>query len=226
MTATMRCVVIQVRATVTRRKIIDTAVELFTDEGYGEVGLNRLLDAAGVTTGAFYYHFPSKSSLARAIIDQGWPQAVEVLDDCLGGPRAGLENVILMSFSLSALMKRDKLVWLANHLNQAFGQLSEVGRRDFKDHAQEFVARVATAVRSEDIRSDVSPEEVGNLVWITIHGCHLLSDAMSDDVIDRLSRSWHALLRAIVAEESLPYFEQYLRRTAAQYGAAAMSAAG
>ena len=210
--------VIQVRATVTRQKIVDTPVELFAEMGYGDVGLNRLLEEARVTTGAFYYHFDSKRSVARAIMDQGWAKAVTVLDECLKPSHLGLESVILMSLSLSALMKRDKSVWVANNLNQAFGQLTTEGRHEFRDHAQEFLSRIATAVRPEDIRPDITPGDVGNLVWMTIHGCHLLSDAMFDDVIVRMKHSWHALLRAIVPEESLPYFEQYMLRTAAQYG--------
>lgn len=209
--------VIQARASATRQKIIDTAVELFTDYGYGETGLKELVARAGTTTGAFYYHFPSKEALARAICEQGWPKAVKVLEECLASANPGLERVIVMSFSLSALMKQDKSVWVANNLNQAFGQLSEQGRRDFRDHAREFIARVAAAVRPDDIRPDLTADDVGNMVWITIHGCHLLSDALTDDVIDRLKSSWHMLLRAIVPEDSLDYFERFMVRTAGQY---------
>ncbi len=209
--------VIQARASATRQKIIDTAVELFTDYGYGETGLKDLVEQAGTTTGAFYYHFSSKEALARAIMEQGWPKAVKVLQECLDSPNPGLERVILMSFSLSSLLKQDKSVWVANHLNQAFGQLSEQGRKEFKDHAEEFIRRVAAAVRPEDIRPGITPEDVGNMVWITIHGCHLLSDALFDDVIDRLKRSWHMLLRSMVPDDSLDYFERFMARTASEY---------
>lgn len=50
-----------------------------------------------------------------------------------------------------------------------------------------------------------------------VHGCHLLSDALEDSVYQRLGASWLLLLRAIVPPESLPYFEQFVTRTAAQY---------
>lgn len=48
-------------------------------------------------------------------------------------------------------------------------------------------------------------------------GCHLLSDAMDDNVIDRLHESWSLLLRSIVPDQSLPYFRNFLERTAAQF---------
>ena len=210
----------QPRAIATRKKIIDAGVDLFADHGYGETSLGDITVRAGVTTGAFYHHFDSKETLAWAIIEQGWPKAVEVLDAILGSPNPGLERVIEMTFSLSALMKRDRSVWIANHLNQAFGQLSERGRQEFKDHAQEFIRRIGQAIEPGDLKPEITPEDVGNQVWIVLHGCHLLSDALMDDVIERLARSWSTLLPALVPAESLPYFLTFADRAAGRHGQA------
>ena len=209
----------QARAEVTRQKIIDAAVELFTDHGFSETGLNDITRRAEITTGAFYYHFGSKEALAAAIIQQGWPKALKVFTECIDSRSPGLENVIVMTFALSDLLKRDKSVWIANHLNGALGQLSEEGRRGFRDRATTFVDRVARSVRPADLRDDVTPETIGNMVWITVHGCHLLSDALMDNVFARLLESWRMMLPAMVPAGSLPYFEQFLARTAAQFKA-------
>ena len=210
----------QSRAEATRQRIIDAAVILFAENGYADTGLNDITAAAKVTTGAFYYHFASKESVANAIIREGWPKAVEVLERWLDPTKAGLENIVVMTFALSELLKRDKFVWVSNHLNQAFGQLSESGRVEFKHKADTFVTRIADAIQPSDIRDDVTRHEVGNSVWMIVHGCHLLSDALEDSVFQRLSDSWRLLLRAIAPAESLPYFEQFVTRTAAQYGRA------
>lgn len=210
----------QTRAAATRQDIIDAAVGLFVDRGYGETRLQDIVERAGVTTGAFYYHFDSKAVVAEAIIAQGWPKALTVIDNALRAPgRSGLQRVILMTLALSSLMKQDRSVWIANHLNQAFGQLSEEGRRGFESRARQFVARVSQVVGADEIRPDLTPEDVGNQVWITVHGCHLLSDAMGDDVIARLARSWHMMLPAMVPAGSLPHFEEFVEATVAEYGA-------
>lgn len=208
----------QSRANLTRQRIIDAAVELFADVGYGEAGLTDITKKAGVTTGAFYYHFPSREAVAKAIVQQGWPKAAQVLDHYLKEPGSGLENVITMTFALSELMKRDRTVWVANHLNQGFAEFSREGRDGFKQRATTFVGKVADTVQRNEIRDDITEHDVGNLVWITVHGCHLLSDAMSDSVFDRLALSWRVMLGAIAPEESLYHFEQFVKRTAAQYG--------
>ncbi len=205
----------QTRSSETRQDIINAAVELFADKGYGETRLQDIVDRAHVTTGAFYYHFDSKSALAMAIIAQGWPKALVVIDGCLNdSPSGGLERVIAMTFGLSSLMKHDRTVWVANHLNQAFGELSQEGRRGFENRARQFIARVAAVVGVEDIRPGVTPDDVGSQVWITVHGCHLLSDALGTDVIGRLERSWRNLLPGLVTADSLSYFEQFVARTA------------
>lgn len=207
----------QSRAVATRQKIIDAAVELFCDRGYGETGLTDITDRAEVTTGAFYYHFSSKEALAMALIEQGWPKALKVMTECLEAPAAGLEKVIAMTFAVTSLLKHDRSVWIANHLNGAFGQLSDEGGRGFRLRATTFIERMADVLRDVDLREGVTPEEVGALVWINLHGCHLLSDALMDSVSDRLLLSWSTMLRAIVPSESLSYFTAYANRTAAQY---------
>lgn len=207
---------LQNRSSETRQEIIAAGVDLFTEKGYGETRLQDIVDRAHVTTGAFYYHFDSKHALASTIIAQGWPKALAAMGSCLNdSPSAGLERVISMTFVLSSLMKHDRSVWIANHLNQAFGQLSHEGRRGFESRARQFIARVAAVIGPQDLRSDVTPEDFGSQVWIAVHGCHLLSDALGSDVIVGLERSWRNLLPGLVPADSLSYFEQFVTRTAA-----------
>ena len=61
----------QARAEMTRGKIIDAAVGLFEAVGYGDTDLTAIIKRAGVTKGAFYYHFEGKDQVADAIIDEG-----------------------------------------------------------------------------------------------------------------------------------------------------------
>ncbi|MFT6472304.1 TetR/AcrR family transcriptional regulator [Neptuniibacter pectenicola] len=52
-----------------REKIISSAAELFTKQGFDNVAINDVMKHAGLTRGAFYNHFNSKSELyAEAIL--------------------------------------------------------------------------------------------------------------------------------------------------------------
>lgn len=53
----------------TRLKILDSAVELFTRQGYDNTSIDEVMTHAELTRGAFYAHFSSKSELyAEALL--------------------------------------------------------------------------------------------------------------------------------------------------------------
>jgi len=52
----------------TREKILFTAMDLFYSEGFHAVGLDRILEGAGLTKTTFYNHFRGKDELAEATI--------------------------------------------------------------------------------------------------------------------------------------------------------------
>lgn len=55
----------------TKSKIVAAAGRVFREEGYGGGGIEALTKAAGVTNGAFYGHFKSKSEAFRIAVLSG-----------------------------------------------------------------------------------------------------------------------------------------------------------
>lgn len=208
---------VQARAAVTRQRIIDVAVDLFAENGYTTVGLKTIVDAANITTGAFYYHFESKEAVAMAIIGQGWPRLWSVVEQYSGSSPQGMETVIAASFAISDVMKRDRTVALGQHFNLAFSQLSDEFRRESGRRAGVFIQTIGAMIPATDIRDDTTPEEVGAQVWINVNGCHLLSDRMEDSVVMRMASSWRTLVRGTVPAEAVAGLEQFVVRTAALY---------
>jgi AcrR family transcriptional regulator len=52
----------------TKQKILDTAEQLFGEQGYGATSLRQIIAAAGVNLAAIHYHFGSKEELLDQII--------------------------------------------------------------------------------------------------------------------------------------------------------------
>ena len=48
---------------VTKDELSRTAIRLFREEGYRNVTVNKICEAAGVTKGSFYHHFDSKDDI-------------------------------------------------------------------------------------------------------------------------------------------------------------------
>ncbi len=51
-----------------RERLLDTAARLFYAEGINTVGVQRIVEEAGVTLATFYRHFPSKQDLILAYL--------------------------------------------------------------------------------------------------------------------------------------------------------------
>lgn len=53
----------------TRRRILDSAYELFYLKGFSRVGVDEIAASAGITKRSLYYHFDSKDELLAAVLD-------------------------------------------------------------------------------------------------------------------------------------------------------------
>lgn len=51
----------------TRQRILDVALDLFTDQGYDGTSLRQIAEQLGVTKAALYYHFESKEDILMAL---------------------------------------------------------------------------------------------------------------------------------------------------------------
>jgi AcrR family transcriptional regulator len=60
---------VQQRSQETRNKILETATDLFSKFGYDATGVAEICQAAGVSKGAFYHHFPTKQALFMDLLD-------------------------------------------------------------------------------------------------------------------------------------------------------------
>ena len=53
----------------TRTKIVNAAFQLFMDHGYDGTGLAQIVGTSGVSKGAFYHYFPSKSAIYAEVVE-------------------------------------------------------------------------------------------------------------------------------------------------------------
>jgi AcrR family transcriptional regulator len=90
-----------------RERLIATAVELFYRHGFGAVGVDRVIAAAGVTKTTFYKHFEGKDDLIMAAVrrrdeweSQAWFRAVQkVAGDDPGRQLLGMLDVMDLWFN-------------------------------------------------------------------------------------------------------------------------------
>ena len=59
----------QHRSEETRNRILESATHLFAKTGYDATGVAEICQAAGVSKGAFYHHFPTKQAVFTALLN-------------------------------------------------------------------------------------------------------------------------------------------------------------
>ncbi|HEX4161278.1 MAG TPA: helix-turn-helix domain-containing protein [Acidimicrobiales bacterium] len=65
------------RSATTRAALVRAARELFADQGFAATSRDEIAERAGVTRGALYHHFESKSALAAAVVAELENELVE-----------------------------------------------------------------------------------------------------------------------------------------------------
>jgi AcrR family transcriptional regulator len=53
-----------------RRLVLDTALRLFSKQGYRGTSVREIADSAGVSIGNLYHHFPDKEAIFRTLLDE------------------------------------------------------------------------------------------------------------------------------------------------------------
>ena len=212
----------QARSEATRRKIITSAVELFNEIGYPATGLGDIIERAEMTKGALYYHFDSKESLATAIIEEGSAHLLEAFRSITTSSAPTLESMIHGVFVVADLMSTDQIARSGIHLLRAFGEFNDTAARTYRDWMTEMTERTRQAIDEGDLRTNLDPQAVGETILGSMLGAELLASATAAgaDALERVARTWKVLLPAIVSQESLSYFDEFLARQSMRHSSA------
>ena len=83
-----------------RQRILATATDLFSREGYRAVGTDTIIERSGVAKMTLYRHFAAKNDLICAYIEQTiedfWTSFEQVISEHPGSPRAQLVAIFEM----------------------------------------------------------------------------------------------------------------------------------
>ena len=76
-----------------KRKLLETAMEMIWESSYGSVSVDDICTKAGVNKGSFYYAFKSKSDLAVAAFERHWDHKQPLMDKIFSAQIPPLERL-------------------------------------------------------------------------------------------------------------------------------------
>ncbi len=94
------------RSRITRKLILDTALEVFLSEGYAKTTIAKVSQQAKVGYGTVYSHFKGKDDILNKVVDNVLDEFYQLLDvpfapKTLAEARAAYYELVLTSFRLS-----------------------------------------------------------------------------------------------------------------------------
>src|ERR687898_270341 len=61
---------VQERSRTRRQRVLDAALEVFAQHGYGDTAVDEIARVSDTSKGGLYFHFPSKQALFLALLDE------------------------------------------------------------------------------------------------------------------------------------------------------------
>ncbi|MFF3848847.1 ScbR family autoregulator-binding transcription factor [Streptomyces sp. NPDC002328] len=191
----------QERAIRTRRAILEAAGAVFDEYGYAATTISMVLERAEVTKGALYFHFPSKESLAQAVLNEQVPFGAVPPQPCK------LQEIVDMTFVVGQRLLGNAL--LRGSVRLAVDQETPSG----VDHGEPFLqwARRLTELLEQarergELLPTVRPAETVELLVGSFTGIQLMSRALTGraDLAERLAVMWAHVLPSIAVPGLLP----------------------
>ncbi|MET9384100.1 ScbR family autoregulator-binding transcription factor [Streptomyces sp. NPDC002928] len=191
----------QERAIRTRRAILEAAGAVFDEHGYTSTTIAMVLERAEVTKGALYFHFPSKESLAQAVLDEQVPFGAVPPQPCK------LQEIIDMTFVVGMRLLGSSL--LRGSVRLAVDQATPAGvdhGQPFRQWAERLTELMEEARAQGELLPTVRPRDTVELLVGAFSGIQLMSRALTDrrDLGERLSVLWAHMLPSIAVPGLLP----------------------
>lgn len=191
----------------TRQRILETAAEHFSANGFEGTSLNQLLALLGLSKGSFYYYFDDKADLFSTVADHVWRSVAPVEYPALEGLDAAAFWPNLESLMWEARARARESPWLA-----AFTQLMrtppvgadlpEITRERF----EELQRRQADLIRRGQEIGAVRTDLPADLLLVMLNGADEDGDRwivdnwrrFDENEIERLSEAVIETLRRIL----------------------------
>lgn len=172
----------------TKERLVEEALELFVRRGYHGTTIDNIVRKVGLTKGAFYSHFPSKSSLLLEIIERYKTNSLgELIRISTINPGTALEKLHqIISFNARFALQNENLCVFLTFLT------TELKTDDDFEHAlkavyrqyTEYIAGLIRAGISQGLLNEELDPELAAITFIALHDGILHQWILNRDLID------------------------------------------
>ena len=195
----------QARSEYTRLHLIRSAAELFDRNGFAGATLDDVSRAAGVTKGAFYFHFASKKELGGAIQAEACGMLRSFVDKLTATESGAVQSLIDITHMVARWLESEPVIRASLRTARECGDRG----RPFVDFYLELLSTVdSTLLRAEragELGEGVAVDVVSTLVVTVCVGIEVLwwAGIRRGNMRAGLGNMWTLMLPGIVPAERL-----------------------
>ncbi|SCE36170.1 ScbR family autoregulator-binding transcription factor [Streptomyces sp. PpalLS-921] len=179
----------QQRAIRTRRIFLEAAAEVFDEHGYDAATIAAILERAGLTRGALYFHFTSKEELARGVLQEA------VTSDGVSPQTFKLQEWVDIALLLAYRLPREPMLSASIRLSIDPRARSLFGTR-WPDWISLGAGLLVKAKERGELLPHVDPEATSRLLVGAWTGVQLVTESMSEppDLVSEISALFELIL--------------------------------
>ncbi|MEV0947060.1 ScbR family autoregulator-binding transcription factor [Rhodococcus sp. NPDC049939] len=190
----------QARAAATKRQIVRGAAAMFEKSGFEGARLGNIVESAGITKGALYFHFRSKEDLARFIIGEQHRISIASVE-AIGREQApAIEQIVMLCHELVRQIANDPIVRAGIRITLELS-IDDQGPADpYLDWIDSCELLTAKAVEEGDLRRDIDPARFARFVIGAFTGLDTVSQVLTKrtDLAERVDDMWEFVLPGIM----------------------------
>ncbi|MFI6845870.1 TetR/AcrR family transcriptional regulator [Kitasatospora sp. NBC_00085] len=191
----------QARALATRQAVLLAAAEVFDERGYAAATMSEILERAGVTKGALYFHFRSKEELALAVIEgQGaWLATWEPTSD------SPVQTLIDLGYAFAHALLDDPMVRGSIRLTIEHGSFTQPQVGAYQGWSDAARGLLEQAREAGDLHPGLDVAAAAGVITGAVTGIQLSSQVLSGrrDLLQRMADFWTLLLPGLVQPHAL-----------------------
>lgn len=165
----------------TRAKIMESALDVFSEKGFSGASLTEISSRVGVTKGALYWHFRNKDDLLLQLVEELCRRGEEDVKNAFrsDNPAEMMRSYYKEAFEHVAADSRHKKIYkIIQKQDELPEEIQKSIRQTMKNYIESEKAMVEEAFRKGQergsIRKDISPAAAAEVVSSTFHGLGVL----------------------------------------------------
>lgn len=172
----------------TKQKLLETALDLIWENNYDCVGIVQICTQAGVTKGAFYHYFKSKSDLAAAALEARWLNVRNSFDRVFSPQNAPLERVdcyceLIISMQAAKHAQTGRVLgcpFISTGQSTSEDKLRSISVDITERMSKYLTSLVVDAQREGLVNKDLNPTDIARYLYVFVQGVLTIGRVKND----------------------------------------------